>query len=115
MTVTVEPEEFRFVAFDAPLIRTIGEDWPSARWKLDPEGLTGRPEPRLLKLSCDKALADLGWHAVLSFPETARMTSAWYRRHEESGAEGMYNFTAAQIHDYCDKATDRGLAWTQNG
>ena len=25
MTVTVEPEEFRFVAFDAPLIRGIGE------------------------------------------------------------------------------------------
>lgn len=94
------------------LIRLMAEHWPAARWEVDADGLQGRPEARLLRLSCEKALADLRWHAALTFPETVAMTSHWYRRYYEGGGADMWEVALAQVADYCGKARARGLSWS---
>ena len=93
------------------LIREIGQSWPAAKWRVDEASRSTRPEARLLKLSCDKALADLSWRTILTFPETVEFTAQWYRRHADGGAEAMFNFTLQQLDQYCGLAAQRGLEW----
>jgi CDP-glucose 4,6-dehydratase len=93
------------------LISSLAEGWDGLRSEIDPEGLAGRPEARLLKLCCDKALADLGWRPVLTFLETVGFTRHWYQRYRAGGASGMREFTIEQIHLYEGKASVRGMAW----
>lgn len=95
------------------LIGALADGWEAARWEVDPAGLRGRPEARLLKLCCDKALADLAWRPVMTFPETVAMTRDWYRHHQQRGAADMVAVTQAQIASYCSKASERGLSWTK--
>src|SRR5439155_9346323 len=49
------------------LLQMMAAAWPSAAWRVDETERRERPEATLLKLSCDKAHADLQWRAVLSF------------------------------------------------
>lgn len=67
----------------------------------------------LLKLCCDKALADLDWKATLDFEETMRYTADWYARYY-AGAdqESMWQFTQGQIASYVNAAQMRELAWS---
>lgn len=95
------------------LIAALAEGWGGARWQIDSNGLEGRPEARLLKLTCDKALADLAWRPVLSFHETVAMTRDWYRRHHQTGEQGMLDFTLGQILSYRDKAALKHLRWAE--
>lgn len=95
------------------LIRQFSTFWPRATWKLEVNDSENRPEARLLKLSCDKSLADLNWHAVLPFKETVRFTSQWYRSYYENGSSGIADFTLAQISEYCEKAKHCGLIWSE--
>jgi len=97
----------------AALIRKMSTAWPDARWRVDESARTDRPEARLLKLSCDKALAELAWRAVLSFDETVEMTSCWYRRYADKGADAMFDFASTQIDRYSRLASERQLAWAQ--
>ena len=94
------------------LIRMIAESWPSAKWRVDESARHARHEARLLKLSCDKALADLAWRAVLTFPETVRFTATWYRHFVEKGSGSMFEFAEAQIDEYCSLARNRGIRWS---
>lgn len=95
------------------LIGALAEGWTDARWEIDPASLAGRPEARLLKLSCDKALADLAWRPVLALDETVAFTRDWYMRHSHGNGGGMRDFTAAQIADYSGKAAQRALPWAR--
>jgi CDP-glucose 4,6-dehydratase len=97
------------------LIKVMSSAWPAAQWKVDESGRGARHEARLLKLSCDKALADLSWHAVLAFPETVTFTAAWYRNYYEHGAKGMFAFAESQIDRYCELARERRIAWSLDG
>jgi CDP-glucose 4,6-dehydratase len=94
------------------LIESLGGSWPGAEWTFDPVGLVGRPEATLLKLSCDRALAELRWRAVLQFDECVRLTGEWYRRYYEdpSAAAGC---TSTQIDEYTALAASRQLAWSR--
>ena len=94
------------------LLRMIAEDWPAARWRADATGTEGRPEARVLKLSTDKALADLEWRTALTLPEAVHFTTRWYRRYYEQGGADMGEFAVGQIGEYRSRATERGLAWT---
>jgi len=94
------------------LLRMIAEDWPAARWRVDATGTEGRPEARVLKLSTDKALADLEWRTALTLPEAVHFTTRWYRRYYEQGGADMLEFAVGQIGEYRSRATERGLAWT---
>lgn len=93
------------------LIASLAVEWPGAKWAIDPAAGT-LPEATLLKLSCDRALAELRWRPVLSFEECVRFTAGWYRDYygDPAGAAGR---TAAQIAEYVGLAVSRGLPWTQ--
>jgi CDP-glucose 4,6-dehydratase len=93
------------------LISHIGKYWSGAQWTVDAEAAKQRPEARLLKLSCDKALAELGWRAVLKFEETVRFTSEWYKEYYAGIARDMRALTRSQIQEYEDLAKNRGLPW----
>ncbi len=69
-------------------------------------------EASLLKLCCDKALADLAWRPVLSFNETVEMTSSWYLNWNNKNID-IKEFTYSQIARYEQLATQRGLVWTK--
>ena len=71
-----------------------------------------RPEATLLKLSCDKAHADLQWRAVLSFADTVAFTVSWYRRFYEKPDSCMFDFSMTQIRDYASRARAAGLSWS---
>lgn len=74
----------------------------------------GKKESALLKLSCDKALHELGWRPVLSFEDTIRLTAEWYRRYY-SGEKGMGAFSEEQISFYVSEAARAGLPWAREG
>ncbi|MBE7414498.1 MAG: CDP-glucose 4,6-dehydratase [Deltaproteobacteria bacterium] len=76
--------------------------------------LDGKKESSLLKLSCDKALHELGWRPVLSFEDTIRLTAEWYRRYYSGGKE-MYAFSEEQIFFYVSEAARAGLPWAREG
>lgn len=96
------------------LIKRVALSWPSARWQADETARGTRHEARLLKLSCDKALSDLEWHAVMTFPETVEFTAVWYRQFAEAGSPGMFEYTQEQISKFCALARERGLAWSRS-
>lgn len=93
------------------LIQCLAKDWPGAKWHSETTG-DQHPEAGLLKLSCDKALANLNWHAVLNFDETVAFTSDWYQYFYNKTKSEMYPFAQQQIRDYSSLAEQRGLAWT---
>jgi len=86
----------------AELIREFAKHWQNARWT---DVSSGRelPEAGLLKLNCDKAMAQLGWQATLQFEQTVRMTAEWYLHYYRRGREGsMLDYTLEQIESYMD-------------
>lgn len=68
-------------------------------------------EAGLLKLNCDKALAQLQWQPVLDFSETVRFTATWYRQYYEGNKAD--DLTRADILQYTERAKQKGLTWTQ--
>ena len=92
------------------LLAAMVERWPGARWEATGGDGTAK-EATLLKLSCDKALHHLRWHAVLSFEQTVAMTVDWYREWSEKRSDTV-DRSLGQIDDYCQLARARGLAWT---
>jgi CDP-glucose 4,6-dehydratase len=96
----------------AELIGAMAARWPGTRWGTPPGLERGGHEAKLLKLSCDKALAFFRWRATLQFPETVEFTVDWYRNWHARGAV-MAAFTAAQIERYCALARERLVPWAQ--
>lgn len=70
-------------------------------------------ESGLLKLNCDKALQLLKWKAVLSFEQTVKFTSLWYKIASEK-QNNMYDYSVGQIIDYIDSAVQKQLGWCSN-
>jgi CDP-glucose 4,6-dehydratase len=102
---------------DSATTQSVGElmgllagEWPGAAWHVAERDHT-RPEARLLRLSCDKALAELDWHATLTFAECVAMTGEWYRAYHRS-ASAAPAMSDAHIDRYVALARTRGLAWT---
>jgi len=94
------------------LFQQMGIYWDQVRWQDVSISADGPYESGLLKLNCDKSLHFLGWHAVMSFEETVRMTADWYRAYYQSPSEiGL--ITNSQIDSYTELAKQRGLAWAQ--
>ncbi len=68
-------------------------------------------EAGLLKLSCDKALIELGWEPNLSYDECMNMTGLWYRQVLKDGvAAGELTFE--QIKAYERIGAERRRVWT---
>lgn len=99
----------------AEVVEALALHWPGFKSEMDAAGHAGRKESTLLKLCCDKALAELAWKATLDFEETIRYTAEWYARYYEGG-EGkgaMWDYTQGQITAYAGKAAHRGLLWAR--
>ncbi|MDE5879948.1 MAG: CDP-glucose 4,6-dehydratase [Desulfovibrio sp.] len=99
----------------AEVVEALALHWPGFRSEMDKAGHAGKKESTLLKLCCDKALAELSWKATLDFEETIRYTAEWYARYYEGGAApgAMWDYTEGQITAYAGKAAHRGLAWVR--
>ena len=83
------------------LINEMSMFWDNVTWN-DVSGKNDNlHEAGLLKLNCDKALADLNWISTLEFEDTVRMTVSWYKDYYQ-GTEGqsMYDFAISQINEY---------------
>ncbi|KHE94088.1 MAG: CDP-glucose 4,6-dehydratase [Candidatus Scalindua rubra] len=85
----------------------------NGKWCISKEGDKEKKESVLLHLNCEKALSYLNWHAVLSFEETVKITSEWYKNYYDSTDKDMYDFTTKQIDGYKCLAQKRGLIWAK--
>lgn len=92
------------------LIETFLSYWGKAKWRYMPSAKA--KESALLKLSCDKALSLLDWHAVFSFEKTVRLTAEWYKAYY-SGNKDMHSFCLKQIKSYVLESKKQGLSWTK--
>ena len=96
------------------LIEAMQVLWEKVQWRDTSDDQTHAHEAGLLKLNCDKALADLQWMPTLGFGETVEMTVEWYRKYHEA-AEDIAGLTVGQIGDYEKLALQRCAAWaTEN-
>ncbi|HWA24558.1 MAG TPA: CDP-glucose 4,6-dehydratase [Lacunisphaera sp.] len=93
------------------LIKALGSYWPNAQCAVESRGPATKPEARLLKLCCDKALAELNWKAVLTFEETVQLTGEWYQHYYQKRDADMHAVTMGQLDAYCGHAKARGLGW----
>ncbi len=101
----------------AEVVEALARHWPGFAHQMDAAGQAGMKECTLLKLCCDKALAHLGWKAILSFDETIRYTAEWYHRFYR-GRDGhtppdMLDFSLGQIDAYTNAAEQRGQIWAR--
>jgi len=95
------------------LINEMSMFWDNVTWN-DVSGKNDNlHEAGLLKLNCDKALADLNWISTLEFEDTVRMTVSWYKDYYQ-GTEGqsMYDFAISQINEYIRLAEKKGIEWS---
>lgn len=90
--------------------QALARHWPGFKYEIDSAGPGEMKESGLLKLCCDKALAELDWKAVLDFDETIRYTAEWYARFKADRI-GMWDFSLGQIAAYVNAARNRGLKW----
>ncbi len=94
----------------AEVVDALAAYWPGFTSAMDREGCAGRKECTLLKLSCDKALAHLGWKATLTFPQTIAYTAQWYKAYY-GGKADMFDLTMEQIESYAGQAKNGGNTW----
>jgi len=92
------------------LVKEMAIHWPKVRWEGVANKSVGPYECGLLKLNCDKALHELGWHAVMKFEETVQMTTEWYRNFYEKQTH-MKTVNNEQIVNYTELAKKRGITW----
>jgi CDP-glucose 4,6-dehydratase len=96
----------------ARLIEELSRYWPGAEWEAEPAA-PGQHEAKLLKLSCDKALAELQWRPTLRFDSTVRLTGEWYSEYYLRSAPNLYDITQRQLEQYCAQAKEDGQIWAQ--
>lgn len=77
--------------------------WGEGRWE---HQSSERPlhEARLLRLSIDKAVSDLGWQPTWGVAEAVRRTASWYRDYYRGGAD-MQAVCMSDIRDYQSAAS----------
>lgn len=92
------------------VVKALGRHWPGFKSEIENAGQSPMKECGLLKLCCDKALAELDWKAILDFEETLRYTADWYASFHAKGGD-MWDYTQGQINAYVNAAQARGPLW----
>jgi CDP-glucose 4,6-dehydratase len=95
------------------LVSAMATHWDMVRWEDVSSQYGGPYESSLLKLNCDKALAQLRWHSVWDFEATVRETASWYRQYYESKRGSVADFSRKQIAGYVAQARQQGLPWAR--
>jgi CDP-glucose 4,6-dehydratase len=93
------------------LLTEMAKHWPDVKWKSIEEE-THSKEAGLLKLNCDKALFYINWIPNLSFVDTIRMVSEWYKEFYRNTGASMLTTTKKQIMEYVAIAQNNKLIWT---
>lgn len=71
-------------------------------------------EATLLKLNCDKALANLNWHSTWHYEDCVQAIVLWYKSfYEGERGESMYRMTISQIETYMSDASKQELSWVK--
>ena len=83
------------------LLNEMGKYWNNVQWDDESNIVDKFYEAKLLKLNCDKAEFDLGWRSLLTFEDTVKMTSEWYR--EFYNGSDMDKYSLMQIRYYSEK------------
>jgi len=96
------------------LIDEMSKYWDQIKWNDVSKNEGHVHEAGLLKLNCDKALSDLGWHSTLEFEETIKMTVEWYKEYYQKQNQSMYDFTVSQIEAYTKAAKLKNITWASN-
>lgn len=93
------------------LVEDIAENWGIEKTKaVKVTGHVPFEEAKLLKLNCDKALAYLNWHSVLSYNETVKMITDWYLGYYE-GDTDLLILTQQQIALFEKEAMSQKQPW----
>jgi CDP-glucose 4,6-dehydratase len=95
----------------ANLIDEMSQYWENVSWSDLSRKDKVSNEAGLLKLNCDKALADLNWQPTLDFEETVKMTVEWYKQYYENIDDSMHDFSMQQIHLYNSIAQQKSASW----
>lgn len=95
------------------LINQMKVHWGNVRWNDTSSDDVHMHEAGLLKLNCDKALADLNWLPTLNFDETVQMTVDWYKDFYELSEGIIYDKSLRQIAEYTKIAEERGIEWAR--
>ena len=97
----------------ATLLSAIKIRWPEMSWKV--EQMHAGREAGLLKLNCDKAAYWLGWQPVYNFNTCLDHTVSWYQAYADDPSNYLYlrQIATSQIHDYCLKASELSLGWSE--
>lgn len=94
------------------LVQSMSRYWDKVCWEEISDSDKLPYESGLLKLNCDKALHYLHWESVLSFNETLRMTTEWYRSFYENPSK-IRNVTLSHIKNYENHARDKEMEWVK--
>lgn len=94
------------------LIAAMASHWQNAAWHFDAGDSHAKHESMLLKLCCDKALAELQWQPALSFLDTVRLTAQWYQRFYSNREANLFDLSQSQIAEYCALARERKISWS---
>lgn len=94
------------------LIIQMTKHWENASWNDVSNKKEIFHEAGLLKLNCDKAYLQLGWLPSLTFEETVKLTTKWYKLfYSQKNNESIRDFSISQINYYTDKARQKGQTW----
>lgn len=105
------PESFRTVR---ELVEGLIGEWGSGEWKLTGE-VNAPHEAHVLRLSIDKAAAELRWSPTWGFAETIRRTARGYRAlaEAERNPGRVRDLLAAEINEYVHSASLLGAPWSR--
>jgi CDP-glucose 4,6-dehydratase len=95
------------------IVKKISNHWTNVSWKIAPKNKKKFNESKLLRVNCSKAKKILKWRNVLSFNETIKMVSDWYRIFYLNPKKIEY-ITKQQIRNYQLLANKKKLSWMKN-
>ena len=81
------------------LVKTMKNYWSDVSWKISPKYKKNFKESELLRLNCNKAKKILKWQSVLTFDQTIKMVTEWYRNFYFN-SKNIEFFTNKQIKNY---------------
>lgn len=83
------------------VVKEMKKSWSVVKWKIK-KIKKGVKESKLLKLNSNKSKKILKWKSRLSFKESVKMTTDWYKNFYEKG-ENDFKFSVKQINNFQKK------------
>ncbi|ABX09222.1 CDP-glucose 4,6-dehydratase [Prochlorococcus marinus] len=94
------------------VVNELAKGWSYNLLDIEEKSESKANESALLKLNCDKALAQLSWQSTLNFESTLLYTSSWYLDYySESKSIDPYELCLKQINSYSAEAKLTGNKW----